>query len=159
MDVNLVLFRQNDSSRVFPLPSSVTIIGRRQDCDLCIPLMIISRRHCELNLDQGKLTIRDLGSRNGTFINGRQIDETEIHPGDQLQVGPISFIVQINGQPEEPAPRQEVAPQPAEDLAKPAANEANDFADLNISDEFSDSHGATEIFNGFSEEPSENGNN
>lgn len=155
MNVNLVLLKQNGTSKTFPLPSSVTVIGRRQDCDLCVPLMIISRRHCELNLDQDQLTVRDLGSRNGTFINGRQIDEITVQPGDHLQVGPIGFIVQIDGKPEDPRAHKETLKKPA---TEPAGQNVDDFADLNaLSEDFSDNHGATEIFNGFSEDPSGNG--
>ncbi len=99
MNVNLVLLKKDGTTKHFPLPSSVTVVGRREDCDLCIPLMVVSRRHCELNLDQGNLKIRDLGSRNGTFLNGRQIEEAPINPGDRIQVGPVSFAVQLDGQP------------------------------------------------------------
>ena len=101
MKVNLVLLKVGGINKAFSLPSSVTIVGRRQDCDLCVPLMVISRRHCSLNMDEGKLSIRDLGSSNGTFVNGQQIDETDLSPGDKVTIGPLNFIVQINGVPAE----------------------------------------------------------
>ena len=100
MNVNLVMLKKNGTQKSFSVPSSVTVIGRRGDCDLCIPLMVVSRRHCELNQDQGQLRIRDLGSRNGTFLNGNKIGEAQLSPGDNIQVGPLSFAVQIDGQPE-----------------------------------------------------------
>ena len=99
MNVNLVMFKKSGSTKSFPLPSSVTVVGRRQDCDLCIPLMIVSRKHCELNMDQDRLMLRDLGSRNGTFLNGRQIEEAQVAPGDKIQVGPLTFAVQVDGTP------------------------------------------------------------
>ena len=99
MDVNLVLLRKDGSTKDFPILSSVTVIGRREDCDLCIPLMVVSKRHCQVSFEQDKLNIRDLGSRNGTFINGRQIEESALNPGDRIQIGPVSFAVQINGVP------------------------------------------------------------
>lgn len=99
MNANLVLFKKSGESKNFPLPSTVTVVGRRQDCDLCVPLMVISRRHCELNQDQDQLKLRDLGSRNGTFVNGRRVEETQLNPGDEIQIGPVKFGVQINGQP------------------------------------------------------------
>lgn len=102
MDVNLVLCKKSGRSKSFPLPSSVTVVGRRQDCDLCIPLNIVSRRHCEFNLDEGTLSVRDLESRNGTYLNGTVIDdETIIKPGDKIQIGPLLFIAQIDGTPAE----------------------------------------------------------
>ncbi len=101
MHVNLILQKKNGAHRAFHLTSGVTVIGRRQQCDLCIPLMVISRRHCELNCDDNLLKIRDLGSRNGTYVNGKRIEEeTVLNPGDEFSVGPLSFITQIDGQPE-----------------------------------------------------------
>lgn len=99
MDVNLVLFKKDGSRKVFPLPSSVTIIGRRRDCDLQIPLMDISKRHCQLNHDEGVLKVRDLGSRNGTFLNGKRINEAVVQPGDYISIGPVTLGLQIDGQP------------------------------------------------------------
>lgn len=103
MKVNLVLLKVGGDNKAFSLPSSVTCIGRRQDCDLCIPLMVISRRHCALDMDGGKLSIRDLGSSNGTFVNGVKVDEMDLSAGDKISVGPLNFVVQIDGIPAEMA--------------------------------------------------------
>ncbi len=43
--------------------------------------------------------VRDLGSRNGTFLNGQQVSQGYINPGDSLRIGPLDFAVQINGEP------------------------------------------------------------
>ncbi|MHC4624008.1 MAG: FHA domain-containing protein [Planctomycetota bacterium] len=102
MDVNMVLLKKNGSQKVFTLPSSVTVIGRRSDCDLHVPLKPVSRRHCQVNRDQGVLKIRDLGSRNGTYLNGERIEnEAVVKAGDQIKVGPLTFVLQIDGKPEE----------------------------------------------------------
>lgn len=93
MNVTLTLMTKDGAKRDFQLPSTVTVIGRRQDCDLCIPLMNVSRRHCEINQDEGQLKIRDLGSRNGTYLNGNKIDEISVNPGDHLSVGPLEFTI------------------------------------------------------------------
>jgi len=100
MDINLVLLKKNGSHKFFPLPSSVTVIGRRNSCDLCIPLMSVSRRHCQLNYDDGVLKIRDLDSRNGTYLNGKRINEAVIQTGDSIKIGPLTFVLQIDGQPQ-----------------------------------------------------------
>jgi pSer/pThr/pTyr-binding forkhead associated (FHA) protein len=117
MNANLVLFKKSGEAKTFELPSTVTVVGRRQDCDLCVPLMVVSRRHCELNQDQGQLRLRDLGSRNGTFVNGRRVEETQLKPGDQIQIGPVKFGVQINGQPAELKISDSAIMQPPENLA------------------------------------------
>ena len=138
MNVNLILFKKDGSTKRFKMPSSVTTIGRRRDCDLCIPLMSISRKHCELNMDQDRLTIRDLGSKNGTLINGSKISEATINPGDKLQIGTLYFGVQIEGRPEDiesmrpaeiPAPVIPPKPKtvPADDSFDDIINEFSDF--------------------------------
>jgi len=99
MEVSLVLAKKDGEVRTFSLPSTVTIIGRRRDCDLCIPLMVISRRHCEFDQDEGKLQVRDLKSRNGIYLNGEQIQSSQVVAGDTVSIGPIDFIVQIDGKP------------------------------------------------------------
>ena len=121
MDVNLVLFKKNGSQKSFPMPSSVTVIGRRTTCDLCIPLMSVSKRHCQLSHHSGRLKIRDLDSRNGTIINGNRIGEAEIKPGDAVKIGPLAFVFQINGKPEKPHP-------PAWALKKTSHSETQDAA-------------------------------
>jgi pSer/pThr/pTyr-binding forkhead associated (FHA) protein len=100
MDVNLVLLKKNGLHKSFPLPSSVTVIGRRHNCDLRIPLTSVSKKHCQLNHDGGVLKIRDLDSRNGTHLNGKRIDEAAIQPGDSIKIGPLTFVLQIDGQPQ-----------------------------------------------------------
>ena len=99
MQVNLVFLKKDGTNSSFQLPSTVTFIGRRQDCDFCIPLMIVSRRHCEISMDFGKITVRDLKSRNGTLVNGDPIEEAQLKAGDVLQIGPVKFIVQVDGTP------------------------------------------------------------
>ena len=124
MEVNLVLLKKNGSRKNFSLPSTVTVIGRRQDCDLCVPLMLVSRRHCEINQDQGVLKIRDLGSRNGTYVNGKRVDEADIQAGDYVQVGPVTFGFQIDDKPKEIS-----LPDWAKQPQEPAPGDKSAFAD------------------------------
>lgn len=100
MEVNLVFIRKDRTTQSFPLPSAVTFIGRRQDCDMCIPLSVVSRRHCQIYTEFGKVMLRDLKSRNGTQLNGESIEETQVNAGDILTIGPVKFIIQIDGVPE-----------------------------------------------------------
>lgn len=101
MQINLVMIKKDGTEKEFPLPSKVTIIGRRHDCDFRIPLSQVSKRHCQLNLDNGTLKVRDLSSRNGTILNGKKIEESEVHAGDRIEVGPLKFVFRINGEPAE----------------------------------------------------------
>jgi pSer/pThr/pTyr-binding forkhead associated (FHA) protein len=99
MQVVLVMFRADGERRSFSLPRTITVIGRREDCDLRIPLGDVSRKHCRFIADNDVLRIEDLGSSNGTFHNGVRIQEATVNPGDTVQVGPVMFVVQINGVP------------------------------------------------------------
>ncbi len=100
MNVNIVLLNKNGTTKPFALPSTVTTIGRRQECDFCLPLGVVSRRHCEIYIESRRVSVRDFGSRNGTYLNGQKIDESRLKAGDLLQIGPIRFVLQIDGQPD-----------------------------------------------------------
>jgi len=134
MDVALVLFKKDGSRKVFPLLSNITVIGRRGDCDLHIPLLAVSRRHCQLNQNEDTVKIRDLGSRNGTYLNDERVDEATVRAGDYLRIGPLVFMLQINGQPKEIVP-PELAAQKRAKQKKPAPKapvekESDIFADV-----------------------------
>jgi pSer/pThr/pTyr-binding forkhead associated (FHA) protein len=101
MQAVLVMFRNDGERRSFSISREMTVIGRRQDCDLMIPLGEISRKHCRIIRDGEALRLEDLGSSNGTFHNGRRVQEAELSAGDTIQVGPVAFVVQLDGQPEE----------------------------------------------------------
>ncbi|MCK4341436.1 MAG: FHA domain-containing protein [Phycisphaerae bacterium] len=105
MNVVLVMFK-DEERREFPMAEEVMTLGRRQDCHLRIPTRDVSRRHCELLIEKRGLVVKDLGSSNGTFVNGKRIAETELVPGDHLRIGPVTFIVQINGKPADIKPEK-----------------------------------------------------
>lgn len=99
MNVVLVMFRENGERRSFSLSREVTVIGRREDADFRIPLTDVSRKHCRLIKDGRLLLLEDLGSSNGTYHNGRGVQEAELEPGDTLRIGPVQFVIQIDGVP------------------------------------------------------------
>ena len=99
MQVVLVMFKSDGERRSFSLPRDITIIGRREDCDLRIPLGEVSRKHCRLIKDGDILKLEDLGSSNGSFHNGIRVQESTVQAGDTVQIGPVVFVVQIEGVP------------------------------------------------------------
>jgi pSer/pThr/pTyr-binding forkhead associated (FHA) protein len=111
MQVALFTFTADGQRRRFSLERDVTVIGRREDCDLRIPLTEVSRKHCRLIKTPNGLRLEDLGSSNGTFHNGNRVQETMTEPGDRIQVGPVQFIAQIDGIPVD----DEIEPPKAED--------------------------------------------
>jgi len=130
MNVVLVMFKDN-KRREFPLSGDKTVIGRRQDCQLRIPTKDVSRQHCVLIIDDASLVAKDLGSSNGTIVTGQRIAESERQPGDRLRLGPVTFVVQINGKPAEIKPEDVTLQSTAEPTA--AADDEETF-DLNEED-------------------------
>ncbi len=100
MDVKLISISPKGTRKVFPLVAPVTVFGRQSDCDLQIQLSEISRQHCEVKMEGGKVFIKDRGSANGTFVNGQKITQQELKPGDVFSLAnAINFLVQIDGKP------------------------------------------------------------
>ncbi|MBP7050510.1 MAG: FHA domain-containing protein [Phycisphaerae bacterium] len=134
MNANLVLLSDNGSYKTFALSKPVTVLGRRHDCNLRIPLPVVSRRHCQLTQNSDSIKLRDLGSRGGTFINGKKVDaekDVPIKPGDYLRIGPLTFVCQIDGQPAKitpPAKAKKSAPHGAKPKSqKPAGPSAEEL--------------------------------
>lgn len=69
------------------------VIGRDPSCDVTIPGTHLSRRHAEISVHDDKLHVKDLGSTNGTFLNGERIQEADVVPGDELRFDLLSFFV------------------------------------------------------------------
>jgi hypothetical protein len=64
-----------------------TTIGRSPDCDIFLDDVTVSRQHAILRRSDGQFVIEDQGSLNGTFVNRRRIESTELADGDELQIG------------------------------------------------------------------------
>ena len=67
------------------------LLGRSSACQLVFSDDTVSRRHAELRLMDGRWMLRDLGSSNGTWVNGRRVVEAEVGPGDEVALGHCSF--------------------------------------------------------------------
>jgi len=63
------------------------LIGRSSACQLVLADDTVSRRHAELRIEDGRWHLRDLGSSNGTWVNGRRVVDAEVRPGDTLHLG------------------------------------------------------------------------
>ena len=100
MNVQLVVAAGSRAGQVIPIVGNRFVIGRADDCNLKPRSELISRYHCEIFLEDGEVFVRDMGSKNGVFLNGSQITETyEVKNGDALTIGPLEFFVNIIVEP------------------------------------------------------------
>jgi len=80
--------------RMLTIPQHEVIIGRDPECAIRMGSEEISREHCALKGVGETILVRDLGSSNGTYVNGFPINtEVTLRPGDRLTVGPAEFVV------------------------------------------------------------------
>ncbi len=79
------------SERIVVSQGQPLILGRSPDCDAVLPDPTVSRRHAELTATPHSLVIRDLGSSNGTTINGVRVSTGELFPGDSVLFGKVAF--------------------------------------------------------------------
>jgi len=80
---------------VLRLPNgSVRTLGRTARADFIVQAPLVSRLHCRLTADaSNQLIVEDLGSQNGTRVNGRKVDRATLKAGDRLTVGRVEFSV------------------------------------------------------------------
>ncbi|MDR2643075.1 MAG: FHA domain-containing protein [Planctomycetaceae bacterium] len=97
MDIQLVVAGGSKAGQVIPISGPKFIIGRADDCNLKPRSELISRYHCAIISEEGYVAVRDLGSKNGVFINGvRVATEQELKHGDKISVGPLEFFVHLS---------------------------------------------------------------
>lgn len=70
---------------------AVVVVGRHPDCDAQLRSHRVSRWHCILSREGGEVIVRDLGSRNGTWINGRRVMSGRLKPGDEMAIGNVFY--------------------------------------------------------------------
>lgn len=80
---------------IFFLEKPESLIGRMEDCDVILPDASISSHHCKLLQDRNHIRVVDLGSTNGTRINGELINEGMLQVGDELQVGAVLITMHV----------------------------------------------------------------
>ena len=116
MKVQLVVVRGKPEGKVIPLVGPNFKIGRGETCHLRPNSEQVSREHAEFTIEADSVMVRDLGSRNGTLVNGKALTaECRLKDRDLVQVGPLTFAVSIS---EAPAAKAAVVP------AAPAAAKA-----------------------------------
>jgi pSer/pThr/pTyr-binding forkhead associated (FHA) protein len=81
----------------FDLGGALISIGRAIDNDVIVDDPLVSRHHCQLKLQHGAYSFADLGSRNGSFVNGQPVSEIALGPGDRIRIGSTDIEFQVRG--------------------------------------------------------------
>src|SRR6186713_3265613 len=102
MKLKLVVLAGAKEGLEIPLKKEKFLIGRAKECALRAGSEAISRQHCAISRHEAGYTVRDLGSRNGTYVNDKQITgEVPLVVGNELRVGPLKFRIDVmSDQPE-----------------------------------------------------------
>ena len=79
------------------LDRALVLVGRDPQCDTRLESNWVSRRHCILTVDGGEVVVRDLGSTNGTRINGQRVERGRLRPGDEISIA--HFTYRLEGAP------------------------------------------------------------
>lgn len=75
------------------ITKDMTLVGRKEECDLCLNHKSVSKMHCVIVKTDGLLLLRDLGSTNGTRVNGQRIRRAALLPNDQVSIAHYKFRV------------------------------------------------------------------
>src|SRR3982074_429446 len=98
MKVQLIVVQGKPEGKIIPLGGPRFKIGRGETCHLRPNSEMVSREHAEFVVEAETGLVRDLGSRNGTLVNGKALTEDcTLKNGDLVQVGPLTFAVSIQG--------------------------------------------------------------
>ncbi|HEU0238111.1 MAG TPA: DUF3662 and FHA domain-containing protein [Micromonosporaceae bacterium] len=86
-----------NDGRTYPLSIGSTVIGRGDQANLRLPDVGISRRHARLDYDGSQVVLTDLGSTNGSMVNGQRISAVALNPGDMIQIGTTTLTFRVDG--------------------------------------------------------------
>ena len=126
----LVIRQGPQAGMSFPLLGNQVIIGREESIDITLQDPEASRRHARISWQAGQFVIEDMGSTNGTFINGVQITTPQmLNPGDSVGIGQTALVFQVEGAqmgaPQYQPPRQAASPVRPSPMAAAGADDSS----------------------------------
>jgi len=96
--VELIIKQPGQADRVVRLQEGATRMGRAEDNEVVLSDVGVSRRHAQVYVSRGEVTVEDLGSGNGTYYNGYRIQSQPVQDGDEIVVDPFVLEFRIRGQ-------------------------------------------------------------
>jgi len=97
VSANFIVKAPSGVEKAYPMRQLTVTIGRSDQCDIAVKDSSISGHHAEIRKSNGEITVRDLGSANGTYLNGERIEQAELFDGDVLRLGQTSVRVDVVG--------------------------------------------------------------
>src|SRR4030088_1651990 len=94
-----------DGTPPIEIVKDLVVVGRKKECDLRLDHKSVSKMHCVIVRTDGLLLLRDLGSTNGTRVNGQRVRRAALLPNDQLTIAGFKFRIFLG--PDEAAPPQQ----------------------------------------------------
>ena len=89
----LVVAAGSGAGERFQLVKEITTVGRHEHSDVLLDDVSVSRHHAVFTRTaSGRITLRDLNSLNGTYVNGARVEETTLHSADEVQVGKFKLV-------------------------------------------------------------------
>ena len=125
MEVELTAVDSSTENRRIVLNRLPVMIGQGPDAGIHLDDHLVSRHHCEINVNKGTLVVRDLGSMLGTFVNGLNVTTALLMPGDKLTVGVTSFLVDYERLARSYRPSHTETPRAAPEASEPVRVEAD----------------------------------
>ena len=122
MNVKLLVLQGRPAGKALLFGPGEYLLGRGPECHVRFNSDWVSRQHCQLRVGPDGAAFRDLGSRNGTLVNGQLLDgEHALADGDQLQIGPVVLEVRLErpGAPPPAGPEVEMIRPADQDSSAP----------------------------------------
>ena len=118
-----------DGGEPIEVVKDLTLVGRKEECDLRLDHKSVSKLHCVLVKTDGLLLLRDLGSTNGTRVNGQRVRRAALLPNDQVMIASFKFRVNLGPDAAPISPDEHTQHLDAKDVAhllrKPAGDESS----------------------------------
>jgi pSer/pThr/pTyr-binding forkhead associated (FHA) protein len=105
-EAKLLVVKSDTLEGEIHLEEDETVFGRDEDTDITIEDKRISRKHCKISTEEGNFIISDLGSSNGTFVNGQRVTQKTLESGDRIQIGSniLEFRIEKPVKPQKRSP-------------------------------------------------------
>lgn len=114
LQAELKILGGKHQGKAIPLTTKKFLVGREQDCHLRPNSDLVSRHHCVFSIDDYAIRLRDLGSTNGTRVNGKPLHgEVILKSGDQIGIGKLELELVLRQRQEFVAPESQPAPSPS----------------------------------------------